>query len=397
MNSERSSPNPRMADSATEVVRGNNEFALDLYSHLARSGASNVSFSPLSISSGLAMTFAGARGQTEQEMANVLRFAGGQDALHVAFSKLNEQIFAGENSGYKIRASNRLWGQQGYQVGPEFLELLRTRYGANLEQLDFGGQPELACQKINQWVRDQTAGKITNLISPDALNEVIRLLLTNAIYFKGDWTRKFDKAATKGDSFHLGSLKKVEVQMMRQQADLAYGRVGGVQVLELPYGNRDLSMVVLLPNDIGGLSKLEAALSVSNVDKWVAALLPHAVNVFLPKFRLTKQFALAGVLKSMGMATAFDTTTADFSGIKDMGACILPTLCISEVIHKSFVEVNEKGTEAAAATAVMTGYVSAPPPVPVFRADHPFVFMIRHNESGSILFMGRVVNPVDTE
>ncbi len=397
MNFERSSPNPRMVDPADSIVQGNNEFALDLYTHLARSGASNLFFSPYSISSALAMTFAGARGRTEQEMVSVLRFDAEQDRLHVAFSKLNEQIFAGKNSGYKITAANRLWGQQGYQVWPEFLELLRTRYGADLEQLDFGGQPESACQKINQWVQDQTAGKITNLISPEALDEVIRLLLTNAIYFKGDWTKSFDEAATREESFHLDSLKEMKVQMMHQQAGFAYGRVGDVQVLELPYGNRDLSMVVLLPKHVGGLAKLEAALSVSNVDKWLTALLPQTVKVFLPKFRLTQKFALAEVLKSMGMATAFDITAADFFGITVQRACILIPICISEVIHSAFVEVNEEGTEAAAATAVIMGYVGMPPPVPEFRADHPFVFMIRHNASGSILFLGRVVNPLDAD
>jgi serpin B len=225
---------------------------------------------------------------------------------------------------------------------------------------------------------------------------VIRLLLTNAIYFKGDWTRKFDEAATKEESFHLDRIDKVKVKMMRQQADLSYAKVDDVQVLELPYGNRDLSMVVLLPSRAGGLAELEAALSVNSVNTWLRALLPHTVNVFLPRFRLTEQFALADVLRSMGMATAFDITTADFFGITDPGACILVPICISEVIHKALVEVNEEGTEAAAATAVSMGYVGMAPHA-VFRADHPFIFMIRHNGSGSILFMGRVVNPLDAD
>jgi serpin B len=187
--------------------------------------------------------------------------------------------------------------------------------------------------------------------------------------------------------------------MMHQQATFSYAEVDGIQVLELPYGDRDLSMVVLLPKRVGGLAKLEACLSVSDLNKWYTALAPQSVEVFFPKFRLTGQFALAEVLKAMGMATAFDITTADFSGIKDMGACIVIPLCISEVIHKAFVEVNEEGTEAAAATMASTVYLSsvvhAPVPVPVFRADHPFVFLIRHKKSGSILFMGRVANPED--
>jgi serpin B len=347
------------------------------------------------------MTFAGAFRRTEQEMSNVLRFPAEQDDLHPVFAKLNETIFGDPHPDYTINVANKLWGQKGRKFEARFLELLRTCYDTDLEQLDFGGQPEAACQRINQWVEEQTAGKITNLISAEALNEFTDLLLVNAVYFKGDWTEQFDETATKEASFPLGLLKKVELQMMHQQADFSYAEVDGIQVVELPYGDRDLSMVVLLPKRVGGLAKLEASLSGSNVSKWINALSPQLVKVFLPKFRLTQQFALSDILKSMGMTTAFDITTADFSGIKDMGACILLPLCISEVIHKSFVEVNEKGTEAAAATAVQMEMLSmsphAPPPPPVFRADHPFVFMIRHRESGSILFMGRVVNPVDGE
>lgn len=387
--------NMKMAK-AGEIVQGNNEFALDLYGHLARGGKSNLFFSPYSISSALAMTFAGACGDTKQEMASVLRFPAEQDDVHPAFAKLNELIFGDAHPSYKINVANRLWGHKGFRINSRFLELLRSNYGADLEQLDFNGQPELACRKINQWVEDQTAGKITKLISPDALNEAVQLLLVNAVYFKGEWTEKFDEADTKEAPFHLGLLNKVKVQMMHQQDSFSYAEVDGIQILELPYGNRDLSMIVLLPNRVGGLAKLESALSVSNLNKWVSAIAPQSVEVFLPKFRLTQQFALAEVLKSLGMATAFDISTADFSGIKDMGACIIPLLCISEVLHKAFVEVNEEGTEAAAATAI-TGYLCStfhdPVPVPVFRADHPFVFMIRHKESGSILFMGRVANP----
>ena len=265
MNSERSSPNSRMADPAANIVQGNNEFALDLYGHLARSGSSNLFFSPYSISSALAMTFAGACGETEQEMASVLRFPTEQNDLHTVFAQLSKAIFGGKSHGYKIKLANRLWGQRGYQLRPEFLELLRREYGADLEQLDFGDQPESASQKINQWVEEQTAGKIRNLISPEALGELTRLLLTNAIYFKGDWTRKFDKADTKRAAFHRGLFNKIKVQMMHQQAEFAYAKVGGVQVLELPYGSRDLSMLVLLPKRASGLAKLESRLSLERL------------------------------------------------------------------------------------------------------------------------------------
>lgn len=378
---------------AKSIVQGNNEFALNLYSHLSQVEKKNLFFSPYSISSALAMTFAGARGRTEQEMASVLRFPAEQDDLHPVLAKLNETMFGGQHADFTIKIANRLWGQRGHRFRAEFLELLRTSYGADLEQLDFGEQPEIASQKINQWVEDQTAGKIKNLISPEALNKLTRLLLVNAVYFKGDWTTRFDKSATKEASFHLGPLNEVKVQMMHRQASFSYAEIDEVQVLELPYGDRDLSMVVLLPRSAGGLARLEAALSADNVNKWHARLVSQTVRVYLPKFRLTEQIKLAEVLKSMGMASAFSDTVADFSGMSE------PTtgLCISDVIHKAFVEVNEEGTEAAAATAATAAMVSAtfqsPPPVPVFRADHPYLFMIRHNASGSILFMGRVMNP----
>ena len=388
---------PTITAAADAIVQGNNEFALDLYSRLAQAEKSNLFFSPYSISSALAMTFAGACGDTEQKMASVLRFPADQEQVHAAFSNLNQQILTGSKHGYTINVANRLWGQQGFRIAKQFLDILRTRYGADLEQMDFAKQPEQASQKINGWVEDQTAGKITNLISPEALSELTSLLLVNAVYFKGDWTEKFDEGSTEEAPFHLGILNKNKVQMMHQQADFSYTKVGGVQILELPYGNRDLSMVVLLPNRIGGLAKLESALSVSNLSKWTSALVPQSVKVFLPRFRLTEQFALAEVLKSMGMASAFELGSANFFGITDPGACMVIPLCISEVLHKAYVEVNEEGTEAAAATAVTMELCSAafhrPPPVPVFRADHPFVFLIRHNESGSILFLGRVANP----
>lgn len=395
MNSERSSPNSQVADPADKIIQGNNEFALDLYGHLARSGSSNLFVSPCSISCALAMTFAGARGKTEREMATVLRFPDDQESLDAAFVGLNENVFGGQHLGYKIKVANRLWGQHGYDLRREFLERLRTAYGAELQQLDFGGQPASASQEINRWVEEQTAGKITNLISPASLSELTRLLLTNAIYFKGAWKNRFAEAATKEASFHLGLFNKVKVQMMHQEAEFRYAKVGSVQVLELPYGRRDLSMLVLLPKRTLGLAKLESRLSLGRLNEWGTALVPQTVKVFLPRFCLTEQFGLADVLRSMGMASAFSDTQADFSGISDQR----PGLYISDVIHEAFVDVNEEGTEAAAATAVTMALRCSgfhrPPPIPVFRADHPFIFLIRHNESGSILFMGRAANPGD--
>jgi serpin B len=320
-----------------------------------------------------------------------------QETLHSVFAWLNESIFGVQTNGYEIHLANRLWGHKDFRIGKKFVELLRMRYDADLEQVDFNGHPELTCRKINQWVEDQTAGRIADLISPETLEGAIQILLVNAVYFKGAWKEKFDEAVTKEDPFHLEPFNEVKVQMMHQQADFSYAETDEVQVIELPYGDGDLSMIVLLPKRVGLLGTLEAALSASNLDKWFSALVPQSVEVFLPKFRLNQQIALAKVLKSMGMVTAFDISIANFFGMIDPGVCMIPPLCISEVLHKSFVEVNEEGTEAAAATGITVELCSAafhrPPPVPVFRADHPFVFLIRHNRSGSILFMGRVTDP----
>jgi len=387
-----------MTDSTIEtanVVQGNNEFALDLYTHLARCGSTNLFFSPYSISTALAMTFAGARGNTEVEMAAVLQYRLGQQRLHSHLGGLTKAIFGSEHPSYEIEIANRIWGQVGYEFRPEFLELLRTEYGADIEQLDFINRAVAASQHINRWVENQTAGKITDLVSPDLLTTMTQLLLTNAVYFKGDWTTKFDKAATKVDSFQPGAAEKVQVQMMHQQTPFPYAEVGGVQLIVLPYGNRDLSMVVLLPTQPSGITDLESALSSESLNRWLTSLVQQEVKVYLPRFRLTEQLGLADVLRSMGMTSAFSDTEADFSGMSDQK----PGLYIFDVIHKAYLEVNEDGTEATAASAVVTGYVGggfhASSVPPVFRADHPFMFAILHNVSGSILFMGRVMNPLE--
>ena len=327
----------------------------------------------------------------------MLRFPTEQNKVHQAFAELNKRILGAPDSQQMIRLANRIWAHKGFRPDTRFLQLLRERYGVDLVQLDFRDQAELACVSINQWLEEQTAGKITNLISPKALTELTRLLLVNTVYFKGCWTEKFDESDTREVPFCRGFRSKTTVKMMHQRANFAYAQVGGVQVLELPYGDRDLSMVVLLPKNAGGLAKFEAALSASNVKARRSELVTQPVEVFLPRFRLTEQVVLSGVLQTMGMVTAFDISAANFFGITDPGACLVTPICLSEVFHKSVLDVNEEGTEATAATAVTVALCSAvfhrSPPVPVFRADHPFVFMIRHLASDSILFMGRVTNP----
>lgn len=382
--------NNNMETDVATVVGGNNRFALDLYARLRTEQSGNLFFSPSSISTALAMTYAGARGDTESEMAKVLHFTLPQDKLHPGFASLNKTLDGnGEKRGYRLHGANRLWGQQGYGFLPEFLTTTRTHYDAELAEVDFVRQTEQARKQINTWVEERTQGKIKELITPDILDASTCLVLTNAIYFKGDWTKPFDNKVTKDAPFQITSQQRTDVPMMHQQGDFRYWAGDGLKILELPYGRGDLSMLVLLPAETGGLPDLEARLTSENLCRWLMNVREQPVRVFLPRFKLTSQFRLNDTLKAMGMLLAFGR--ADFSGMNGKRE-----LFISAVIHKAFVDVNEEGTEAAAATAVIMSRGLAIPRQPAeFRADHPFVFLIRDNRTGSILFLGRLMNPTE--
>ena len=373
------------------VVEGNNRFALDLHARLRADQPGNLFFAPGSLSTALAMTYAGARGETASQMAKVLHFALPPEKLHPSFASLNRTWNPdGQGRGFRLGVANRLWGQDGYHFLPGFLAITRDDYGAELAQVDFGGQTEQARRQINAWVEERTEGKIRDLIPPGALDSLSRLVLTNAIYLKGEWSRPFEKRATKEAPFHVTSRQTLDVPMMSQEDRFPYLAGEGLKVLELPYGAGDLSMLVLLPDSIEGLAGLEARLTGDNLTRWHTALRREKVRVFVPRFKLTSQFQLADVLKAMGMPLAFTPDRADFSGMDGRR-----DLFVSAVIHKAYVEVNEEGTEAAAATGIAVGAtaVMSPKEPPVFRADHPFLFLIRENRTGSLLFLGRVVNP----
>lgn len=375
------------------LVGGGNQFAFDLYQQL-RSEEGNLFFSPASISMALAMTYAGAAGETEAEMARTLRFEVPKEQLHDGMRALQDYwTTSAANKGIRLNLANRLWGQESYEFLPAFLQVTRDKYRAELARLDFA-EPNDASRTINDWVAEQTQDKITNLISPDALSPVTRLVLTNAVYFNGNWTDPFRKKRTKEEVFHLTESETVNVQMMHRWADYRYGETEELQILELPYGDGSLSMVVLLPRKIEGLVDLESRLTLQKLEQWLEVVkYEDEVKVYLPKFKTTAEFMLSGTLQHMGMASAFDPSTADFSGMTDQEA-----LFISVVIHKAFVDVNEEGTEAAAATAIAVpgsaAPVEEPKEPPVFRADHPFVFMIRDNRNEGLLFLGRVTNPL---
>jgi serpin B len=370
------------------VVEGNTAFALDLYQEL-KDTKGNLFFSPYSISTALAMTYAGARENTAKQMADVLHFPSGQKEVHPAFGQLETLLNEVQTKGdVQLNVANSLWPQEGYPFLEEYLALVKKYYGVVITPLDYQGAAEKARKIINQWVEEKTKNKIKNLIQPGILDAVTRLVLVNAIYFKGNWASQFDEKRTKDGTFYLLSGKTIQTPLMAQKQEFAYGEKEFLQVLELPYVGERLSMIVLLPKEKDGLPELEKQLTAANLRIWTWGLRKQKVKVFLPRFKMTSQFSLGKTLAAMGMPDAFSPNKANFSGMDGR----LNWLYIGAVLHKAFVDVNEEGTEAAAATAVVMKIRMAAQP-PTFRADHPFIFLIRENTTGSILFLGRVMDP----
>ena len=385
-----------------EIAMSSNRFAWDLYAKLAEKKG-NLFFSPSSVHTALAMTCAGADGNTLTEMAETLRLprevkptgADGQatkpvdvpwsqERVHKAYGGLLAQLKPGWRAGYELHVANALWGQKGYPWQKEFLATTRENYGAGLREVDFVRQTEAARRTINRWIEEQTRGKIKNLLAGGTLTPLTRLVLTNAIYFKGDWASKFKKEYTQDSPFKLSAGKSVKAPMMNQTGKFGYAETKDLQVLRMPYVGKDLSMVIFLPKKLDGLADVEKLLRKTGPDALLESLERQELDVFLPKFKMTSMFDLSKALPAMGMKDAF-TEKADFSRMDGRRG-----MFISAVVHKAFVDVNEEGTEAAAATGVMIAWGSAPH---VFRADHPFLFIIRHDKTGVVLFMGRVVNP----
>jgi serpin B len=382
---------PCLADEPNQqtIVSGNNKFALNLYQNL-KTNEGNLFLSPYSISTALAMTYAGARGETEKQMAQTLCFRPMKnEQFHKTFGEIIKQLNAsGEKGGYELVVANALWGQKDYKFLPEFLTLVRENYGGYLQQVDFKTQTEEARKTINTWVENKTKDKIKELIKPEILDPLTRLVLTNAIYFKSKWENRFLPEFTQNSPFFLSGGEKVTVPIMRNTSGFKYAKTRTLQVLELPYANNSLSMVILLPKKIDGIKKLENELTSDKLAALLTEMSEQRVEIYIPKFKITSQLGLSNVLSSMGMPDAF-SGNANFSGMTDS-----EKIFISGVIHQAYINVDEEGTEAGAATAVMLdGGVFTDKP-PVFKADHPFIFLIRDNQTGSILFLGRVANPV---
>ena len=385
------SPDAAEADLA-ELVAGNSAFAFDLYQAL-REGNDNLFYSPYSISLALAMTYAGARGETERQMADTLHFTLPQGRLHPAFNGLDIELARrGEGAegkdgeGFRLNIVNAIWGQEDYKFLPEFLDVLAENYGAGLRILDFMNAPEESRVTINDWVSDQTEGRIEDLIPQGVIDALTRLVLTNAIYFNAAWSEPFEPDLTGDGTFYLLDGREVTVPMMRQTESFGYAEGEGYQAVELPYDGRELSMVILLPV-AGQFEPFEGSLDAERVDAIVKDLAHRRVALTMPKFEFEAGFSLREALAAMGMPDAF-TGAADFSGMTGSR-----DLFIADVIHKAFVTVDEAGTEAAAATAVVMVELAMPEEPVEVTVDRPFIFLIRDIETGAILFVGRVVNP----
>jgi len=376
----------------TTLVTGNSVFAFDLYQAL-REEDGNLFYSPYSISLALAMTYAGARGETAQQMADTLHFVLSQDRLHPAFNSLDielgqrgEGAKGKDDGGFRLNIVNAIWGQRDYQFLTTFLDLLAENYGAGLRILDFANAPEESRITINNWVSDQTEGRIEDLIPQGLISVLTRLVLTNAIYFNAAWQYPFSEDMTRDGPFYLLDGGEVTVPMMRQTESFGYTEGDGYQAVELPYDGRELSMVILLPQ-AGQFEMFEGSLDAQRVDAIVKDLKSRRVALTMPRFEFESGFSLKETLAAMGMPVAF-SGGADFSGMTGNR-----DLFISDVVHKAFVSVDEAGTEAAAATAVVMELTAVPGPPVEVTVDRPFIFLIRDIETGTILFVGRIMNP----
>jgi len=379
------------------VVDANNMFAFDLYAKLAETPQfqeKNLFFSPFSISSALAVTYEGAGGDTADEIRSVFHFPANDTVRREGHLAMDNGLLA-PDTNYALNIANALWAEKTYPFLPGYIDIARIFYSADVNNLDFIDQPDASRQIINQWVEERTGGKIKDLLPAGSIDPMTRMVITNAIYFKGTWVLQFDASKTTDREFRTGPNETVMVPMMQRtdgDANYGYAETGTLQVLRMPYSHgegRELSMLVILP----GGDNLSAAEEMLNQDDLAAlrgSLTDRQVMVYFPKFTMDTEYRLPETLAALGMPEAF-TMGADLSGMDGT-----KNLYISDVVHKAFVDVNEEGTEAAAATGVVVNLKAISPgeQVPVFLADHPFVFLILDEETGNILFIGRVVDPV---
>ncbi|XP_075968677.1 leukocyte elastase inhibitor-like isoform X1 [Anarhichas minor] len=379
--------------SPTPLSKANTTFSLALLKKFGdEDKTANVFYSPFSISSALAMVMLGAKGNTATQMSECLKTQDCLDDVHVSFAQLLRELNKAD-APYALSVANRLYGEQSYQFVEDYLGKTKKHYSAELEAVDFVASSEAARLNINKWVLEQTQGKIKDALAQGVVDGLTRLVLVNAIYFKGNWNKQFQESATKDAQFRLNKKETKSVKMMylKSKFPVTYIPEANCQILEMPYKGKELSMLIFLPSQMEdgttGLEKLEKELTYENFVEWTRPDMMDEVEirVGLPRFKMEESYDMKNVLASMGMLDAFDVSVCDFSGMSPGNDLVL-----SKVVHKAFVEVNEEGTEAAAATAAVMMMRCMPQS---FTADHPFIFFIRHNASSSILFAGRYCSP----
>lgn len=375
------------------LSEANGTFALNLLKKLGEGNSKNVFFSPMSISSALAMVFMGTKGNTAAQMVQALSLSksgGGGEDVHQGFQVLLTEVNR-TGTQYLLRTANRLFGDKSYDFNSSFKDSCRKFYQAEMEELDFLKATEGARQHINTWVADKTEGKITELLSPDSVNQLTRLVLVNAIYFKGNWANQFNKKQTMEIPFKVSKNEKKPVQMMFQKSTFNMTYIGEIftKILVLPYAGKELNMIIMLPDENVDLETVEKELTYEKFKEWTRPDMmdKEEVEVYLPRFKLEENYDMEAVLRSLGMTDAFEQDRADFSGMSSRR-----DLFLSKVMHKAFVEVNEEGTEAAAATAAVM-MLRCSRLTPRFFADHPFLFFIQHSKTKGILFCGRFSSP----
>jgi serpin B len=389
-------PAPENAHEGT-ITDANNRFAFELYSHFRinpEHKEKNIFFSPYSMTSVLSMIYEGARGKTADEMASVFHFPGNTTILRMQYYNINAGIRQ-KDPAYRLDSANALWAQKDYPFRPAYLRTIREYYDADATNLDFISAPEDSRGIINRWIEEKTGGKITGILPRDSLNSFTRLVITNALYFRGSWVKSFDPDNTRDADFTLAPGKTVRIKMMADEdpnLTMHYFENNQLQIVEIPYiyeTGDGISMLLILPKG-NNLTEVETMLDAKTLAALQDSLKLERVKMYLPKFRIESQYEMKTVLEEMGMPTAF-TEDADLSGMYGTHE-----LLISGIFHKTFIDVDENGTEAAASTVGVVNLESAPwtpPPVYIFRADHSFFFIIQERETGTILFIGRVMNP----
>ncbi len=385
---------PTLAQSVKGIADSNNAFAFDLYSHINNNGDRNLIFSPFSISSALAMTYAGARAETESQMSHTLHFTPNRDVFQTQYGDYLGAIERDTGAGLQLCVANSLWAQQNYSFSHLFCKIIDSNYKSTVHRVNFADRTERerARKEINNWVAQKTDSKIKELISPGVLDNFTMMVIVNAIYFNGKWSSKFDKKLTCEDRFRITSAKEMKALFMHKFGKYNCYEDGRIKAVEIPYAGKTTSMIIILPDSPDSMKNIESSVNAGYFNKIVNLLQEKEVQLSLPKFKADSRFELGKPLAAMGMPDAFNEK-ADFSG---MSAKSEKGLFISRVIHEACIDVTEEGTEAAAATAVIGKIALAPPPqnIFIFNVNHPFIFIIKDNVTQGVLFMGEVYNPV---